>query len=215
VAIDVVLPCLNEAGALPWVLRRMPSGYRPIVVDNASTDGSAALARQLGAQVVHAPVTGYGAACHAGLLAATSPIVCVMDADATLDPAQLPELTAVLHSGQADLVIGRRRPTSRAAFPLHARAGNLALVRMLRRRGVVVHDLGPMRAGFRTQLLALDVTDRRFGYPLELVLRAHASGYRIVERDVRYRPRVGRSKVTGTWRGTVRTVRDMRRVFAA
>src|SRR6201999_3884692 len=79
--IDVVLPCLNEAGALPWVLSRMPPGYRPIVADNGSSDGSAQIAERYGAMVVPVPQRGFGAACHGGLLAATSDVVCFMDAD--------------------------------------------------------------------------------------------------------------------------------------
>ncbi|MGH9178455.1 MAG: glycosyltransferase, partial [Acidimicrobiales bacterium] len=87
---DVVLPVLDEAEALPWVLGRMPAGYRPIVADNGSCDGSADLARGLGAEVVVEPRRGFGAACHAGLLAATDEVVCFMDCDASLDPAELP-----------------------------------------------------------------------------------------------------------------------------
>jgi len=214
--IDVVLPCLNEAAALPWVLSRMPAGFRPIVVDNGSADGSAEIARRHGATVVTATPRGYGAACHAGLLASASPVVCVMDADATLDPAELPLLIEPLRSGVADMVVGRRRPTTWSALPLQARLGNAALAHALRRRGVRgLHDIGPMRAANRAQLLALDLRDRGFGYPLESVVKAAAAGYVLIERDVSYRPRIGRSKVTGTLRGTLRTIRDMRQVLAA
>ena len=94
--IDVVLPCLNEAGALPWLLSRMPSGYRPILADNGSTDGSATIAADHGATVVHVPQRGYGAACHAGLDAAKNDIVCFMDADGSLDPADLQSIPPVL-----------------------------------------------------------------------------------------------------------------------
>ncbi|MFV2172980.1 glycosyltransferase family 2 protein [Actinomadura sp. LOL_016] len=219
--IDVVLPCLNEAEALPWVLTRMPAGFRPLVVDNASTDGSARVAAEHGARVVDAPVRGFGAACHAGLLAATAGTVCVMDADASLDPAELPRLVAALDDleaapgGRPGLVLGRRRPTGRGAWPPHARAGNAVLARSLNRRaGTRLRDLGPMRAARRTALAGLDLRDRRFGYPLETVLRAAANGWRITEIDVAYRPRTGESKVTGTLGGTVRAVRDMRRVLA-
>ncbi|MEV7005255.1 glycosyltransferase family 2 protein [Streptosporangium sp. NPDC051022] len=212
--VDVVLPCLNEAAALPWVLDRMPEGYRPVVVDNGSTDDSAEIALSLGAHLVREPQRGFGAACHAGLLAATADVVCFMDADASLDPRQLPRVTAPVLSGQSDLVLGRRRPRDRGAWPLHARMGNAVLARGLRRRtGVDVHDLGPMRACSRAGLVALELTDRRFGYPLEMVLRAAASGWRITEVDVDYLRRDGRSKVTGTVRGTMRAVADMRRVM--
>jgi glycosyltransferase involved in cell wall biosynthesis len=212
--IDVVLPCLNEASALPWVLSRIPNGFRAIVADNESTDDSAAVARAHGAMVVNARPRGFGAAAHAGLLAATTDIVCFLDADGSLDPAQLPRVVDPL-AGAADLVLGRRRPTRAGAWPVHARLGNTVRAWRLRHRsGVPVHDLGPMRAGRREQLLALGLTDRRFGYPLEMVVRAAAAGLRIAEVDVDYASRTGgRSKVTGTFVGTLRTVRDMSRVL--
>ena len=193
----------------------MPGGFRPIVVDNGSTDGSAEVAVRHGALVVSAPQRGFGAACHAGLGAATSEVVCFMDADASLDPSELPTVVAPLHEG-ADLVLGRRRATTAAAWPPHARIGNTLLARSVNRRaGTMLHDLGPMRSARRADLLALELADRRFGYPLEMVLRAARSGWHVTEVDVAYHPREGRSKVTGTVRGTVRAVRDMRRVLAA
>jgi glycosyltransferase involved in cell wall biosynthesis len=213
--IDVILPCLNEAGALPWLLARMPAGYRPIVADNGSTDSSARIAACHGATVVSVPERGFGAAVHAGLLAATSDIVCVMDADGSFDPADLEIVAAPVHGGTADLMLGRRTPAERGAWPAHARFANTVLAAELRRRaGVALRDLGPMRAARRCDLLALGLRDRRFGYPLEMVLRAAAAGWRIVEAPVPYYPRTGKSKVTGTVRGTIRTVRDMRCVLA-
>ncbi|WP_419665175.1 glycosyltransferase family 2 protein [Streptomyces sp. 2-1] len=213
--VDVVLPCLNEAEALPWVLARIPSGWRALVVDNGSTDGSADIARDLGATVVHEPRRGFGAACHAGLTAATAGIVCFCDCDASLDPALLMPFVDEVRGGEADLVLGRRRPQGRGAWPVHARAGNLALALMLRRRtGLRLHDLGPLRAARREALLALDLTDRRSGYPLEMVVRAADAGWHVTEHDVPYLPRSGASKVTGTWRGTWQAVRDMSRVLA-
>jgi len=99
---------------------------------------------------------------------------------------------------------------------MHARLANRALAHLMNRQsGLTLHDLGPMRAARRTDLLALDLQDRRFGYPLEMVLGAARKGWRILERDIDYRPRIGRSKVTGTVRGTFRTVRDMRAVLAS
>lgn len=214
--VDVVLPCLDEAGALPWVLSRLPNGYRAIVADNGSVDGSADVARHYGAEIVTVPLRGFGAACHAGLEAATAHIVCIMDADASLDPQQLPRVVGPVAAGSADLMLGRRRPTTRRAWPAHARAGNAVLARSLSRRsGIAIHDLGPMRAFRRTQVLSLGIKDRRFGYSLEMVTRASQHQWRVREVDVDYFPRTGRSKVTGTVGGTLRAVRDMRAVLAA
>lgn len=213
---DVVLPCLDEAAALPWVLSRMPPGFRPIVADNDSRDGSAQVAAAHGARVVQARPRGFGAACAAGLAVADDPddVVCFLDADGSFDPQQLPRVVAPLLRGVADLVLGRRRTVQRGAWPLHARLGNAEVARRLRRRtGVALHDLGPMRACRREALRALDLQDRRFGYPLEMVTKAAAAGWRVVEVDVDYLPRTGRSKVTGTPLGTLRTVRDMSRVL--
>ena len=215
--VDVVLPCLDEAASLPWVLSRLPDGYRAIVADNGSTDGSAAIAAEHGATVVGVPQRGFGAAAHAGLLTATADVVCFCDADGSMDPAQLPLVAGPVLTGDADLVLGRRRPTSRGAWPVHARVANTALGVMLRRRtGLSLHDLGPMRAARREALLGLGLTDRRFGYPLEMVTRAADEGWRIREVDIAYFPRAEgtKSKVTGTVGGTVRTIRDMRGVLA-
>lgn len=213
---DVVLPCLDEAAALPWVLSRLPAGFRAIVADNGSTDGSPRIAAELGATVVVEPRRGFGAACWAGLIAATDEVVCFMDCDGSLDPVDLPRVVAPVLSGYADLVLGARRGTTRRAWPLHARAGNAYLARELRRRtGHRLTDLGPMRAARRESLLALGLTDRRSGWPLEMVLRADAAGWRIHEVPVDYAPRAGRSKVTGTVRGTARAVRDMSAVLRA
>ncbi|MBT3149961.1 glycosyltransferase family 2 protein [Streptomyces sp. CHD11] len=213
-SVDVVLPCLDEAAALPWVLDRVPPGWRALVVDNGSTDDSDRIARELGATVVHEERRGFGAACHAGLTAATADIVCFCDCDASLDPAELVPFVHEIRTGAADLVLGRRRPQTRDAWPLHARTGNLALSRLLRRRtGLRLRDLGPLRAARRVELLALELTDRRSGYPLQMVVRAADAGWRITEHDVPYAPRTGASKVTGTWRGTWQAVRDMSRVL--
>lgn len=209
--VDVVLPVLDEAEAIPWVLARMPAGYRAIVVDNGSTDGSAAIAESLGATVVHETRKGFGAACWAGLSVATAEVVCFMDCDGSLDPGELPALVALVESGSADLVLGERRP-ERGAWPPHARLANRWLAwQVTRRTGVTLADLGPMRVARRQPLLDLGMQDRRSGWPLEMVLRAAAAGWRIEERPVPYRRRSGRSKVTGTVRGTLGAVRDMSR----
>jgi glycosyltransferase involved in cell wall biosynthesis len=214
--VDVVLPCLDEQAALAGVLSRLPAGCRAIVVDNGSTDASARIAAEHGATVVFEPRRGFGAAAHAGLLAATAPIVAFCDADGSFDLAQLPRVVGPVRSGDAGLVLGRRRATTVGAWPVHARIANAALARRLRATtGAAVHDLGPMRAASREGLLALDLRDRRSGYPLEMVLRAAEAGWRIVETDVDYRPRLGHSKVTGTVRGTVTALHDMSRLLAA
>jgi dTDP-L-rhamnose 4-epimerase len=211
---DLVLPCLNEAEALPWVLERVPDGWRAIVVDNGSSDGSAEIAHAHGATVVREERRGFGAACHAGLLAAEAEFVAFCDCDATLDPSALPRISAPVRTGAADLVLARRRPTRRGAWPVHARIGNHALSRMVRRRtGVRLHDLGPLRAARREALLGLELSDRRSGYPLQMVVRAADEGWRIAETEVDYLPRSGKSKVTGTWLGTWHAVRDMQAVL--
>ncbi|MEV1289407.1 glycosyltransferase family 2 protein [Micromonospora sp. NPDC049679] len=213
--VDVVLPCLDEAPALPRVLKRLPATYRAIVVDNGSRDGSPEIAAEHGAQVVTEPRRGYGAAVDAGLRAATAEIVCVIDADGSLDPSDLTELVAVVSTGTAELAVGRRVPVAPGIWPWHARAGNAALAALLRRRGAPVHDIAPIRAVRRRDLLDLGVRDRAFGYPLELLVRAAAAGWRIAEQPVPYRPRTAgtRSKVSGSVRGTLRATRDMARVL--
>jgi glycosyltransferase involved in cell wall biosynthesis len=211
---DVVLPMLDEAEAIEAVLAAMPAGYRPIVVDNGSTDGSPELARAAGALVVSEPQRGFGAACWAGLEAADADVVCFMDADGSLDPGDLPTVADPVLAGTADLVLAAR-DAQRGAWPPHARLANRYLAHQVgRRTGVDLRDLGPMRAMGREALLGLGMEDRRFGWPLEMVLRAGAAGWRIEEVTVPYRPRAGRSKVTGTVRGTARAIRDMRRILA-
>jgi len=210
---DVVLPVLDEATAIPAVLAAIPDGYRAIMVDNGSSDGSAEIAREHGARVVREPAQGFGAACFAGLSAADSEIVCFMDCDGSLDAAELPRVADPVRAGAADLVLGSRRAEA-GAWPLHARLANRALGLIIRRRAGPITDIGPMRATRREPLLALGLRDRRFGWPLEMVLRAAEAGWRIEEVPVSYRRRDGgRSKVTGTVRGTLRTIGDMSRAM--
>ncbi|MBB2974508.1 glycosyltransferase involved in cell wall biosynthesis [Microbacterium endophyticum] len=212
--VDIIFPCLNEAAALPWVLARIPSSYRAIVVDNGSTDGSAQIAAEAGALVVTESRRGFGAAAHAGLEAADADVVAFADADASLNPEEVPALAALVRAGSADLVLGRRVPTRAGAWPWHARLANFELARRITHAtGVKVRDLGPMRAARRQDLLSLHLKDRRSGYPLEMMLKAAAARWRIVEHDVSYHPRVGRSKVTGTARGTYIAVKDMSKLL--
>ncbi|RYJ06509.1 MAG: glycosyltransferase family 2 protein [Actinomycetales bacterium] len=208
---DVVIPCRDEALALPIVLADVPEGWDVIVVDNGSTDGTADVARSLGARVVHEQLPGYGAAVHTGLLAATAEHVAVIDGDASMDLRDLVPMLDLVSSGEVTMAVGRRRPVSRGVWPWHARAGTLALATMIRRRsGFPIHDLAPMRVCRRDDLLALGVEDRRFGYPLEMMLKAAAAGWTVRELDVRYLPRAAgtRSKVSGSVRGTARVIHD-------
>ena len=206
---DVVLPVLNEALALPWVLGRMPASYRAVVVDNGSDDGSAEIAADLGARVIHEERRGFGSACAAGLAASEDDVVCFMDADGSLDPVELPRVAEPVLRGESDLTLGAR-VAHRGAWPLHARLANRLLMAEVRRRTTLtLRDLGPMRAARRPGLVALGIEDRRSGWPLEMVLRAHRSGWTVSEVGVVYRARSGRSKVTGTARGTVQAIADM------
>ena len=216
-----MLPCLDEAAALPLVLGRMPAVARPIVVDNGSRDGSGQLAQQLGATVVHEPRRGYGAACHAGVMAATAPWVAVMDCDGTLDPQELERLldtAAGTRSGANPspmLVIGCRVPSSAVAWPWHLRVANRVVAwRTARRTGLRLRDIGPMRLATREPLVALGLKDRRSGYPVETVVAAAEAGWLVLQHDVAYAARTGRSKVTGTPLGALRTVRDMTAILS-
>jgi glycosyltransferase involved in cell wall biosynthesis len=208
--IDVILPVLDEAQAIPGVLGAMPPGYRPLIVDNGSTDGSAAVAATFGARVVREVRRGFGAACFAGLCAAESEVVCFMDCDGSLDPGELHRVTRPVLANAIDLCLGARAAHP-GAWPWPARLANRALAFELRRRtGAVLTDLGPMRAARREALLALGLSDRGSGWPLEMVLSAASAGWRINEVKVSYRVRDGgRSKVSGSVRGTLGAIRDM------
>jgi glycosyltransferase involved in cell wall biosynthesis len=189
----------------------VPAAFSVLVVDNGSTDDTAEVARSLGARVVSESTPGYGAAVHAGLLAASHDYVAVMDGDGSFDPAELLPLLAAVVTGNADLAVGRRRPVRRGVWPWHARFGNALVVAWLRRRiDMTAHDIAPVRVARRADLLALDVQDRRFGYPVELMQKVTRDGWRVVEQDVSYHPRAEgtRSKVSGSVRGTVRAAHD-------
>jgi glycosyltransferase involved in cell wall biosynthesis len=211
VVCDVIIPCRDEAAAIPLVLAGVPGGFRPIVVDNGSTDGTADVARGLGATVVVEPRPGYGAAVHAGILAASSRYVAVVDGDDSMDLRELPKLLEAVTDRDVTMAVGRRRPVGRGVWPWHARVGTTLLATWLRRSsGFRVHDLAPMRVCRRDDLLALDVRDRRFGYPLELMMKAARAGWAVEELDIAYRPRAAgtRSKVSGSMRGTALAAHD-------
>jgi len=214
---DLVLPCRDEGPALEGLLPRVPAAYRVIVVDNGSTDDTASVARRLGATLVTEGRPGYGAAVHAGLEAGTAEYVAFMDGDGSFDPAELAPLLADVRSGRAEIAVGRRRPAGTGVWPWHARLGNALVVAWLRQRiGMGAHDIAPMRACRRQALLDLGVEDRAFGYPVELLQRAVAAGWRFAEHDVTYHPRAAgtRSKVSGSVSGTLRTARDFARVLS-
>jgi glycosyltransferase involved in cell wall biosynthesis len=213
--VTVVLPCMNEADSLPGVLELVPDGYLALVVDNNSTDDTAEVARRYGAQVVEEARPGYGAAVHAGMLAASTPIVAVLDGDGSMDPRELRKLVDVLERG-ADMAVGRRRPLPGVRWPWHARLGNQVVCWRLRtRHGIPVHDIAPMRVAYRDALVGLGVEDRRSGYPLELLVRAAAAGWIVSEHDIAYGARTGgKSKVSGSLRGSFFAVLDFWRVIS-
>jgi len=215
---DLVLPCRDEAPALLALLPQVPAEFAVIVVDNGSRDDTASVARDLGARVVHESRPGYGAAVHAGVEAATAEYIAVMDGDGSFDPRQLLPMLAEVQSGVADIAVGRRRPVQRGVWPWHARAGNALIAAWLRHRiQMDAHDIAPMRVCRRQALLDLDLQDRRFGYPVELLQALTRAGWRVSEHDVDYHPRAAgtRSKVSGSVLGTARTARDFARVLRA
>lgn len=197
------------------VVAALPAGFVALVVDNGSTDGTADVARRCGARVVHEPRPGYGSAVHAGIVVAETPLVAVLDGDGSLDPRDLVMLAEDVERG-ADMAVGRRRPRPGVTWPWHARLGTAAVCWRLRtRHGLAVHDIAPMRVARRQALLDLGVTDRRSGYPLELLVRAAAAGWRVVERDVGYGSRTGgKSKVSGSVRGSFTAALDFWRAIS-
>ncbi len=216
VVCDVVIPCRDEAAALPGVLAHLPQGWRAIVVDNGSSDGTAAVAENLGAIVVHEARAGYGAAVHTGVETATADHVAVIDGDGTMLLSDLVPMLDIVRSGGARMAVGRRRPVERGVWPWHARLGTKMLATVIRRRsGFGIHDLAPMRVSRRDDLLDLGVEDRRFGYPLELMLRASKAGWTVHEIDVAYGHRAPgtKSKVSGSITGTIRVIKDFAKVM--
>ena len=209
--VAVIIPALNEEQALGQVLAAIPHAVvrEIVVVDNGSTDRTADVARAAGATVVREPRRGYGAACLAGLarLAANPPgIVVFIDADASDDPAELPAVLAPIREGRADLVVGSRvrgehEPGSLTAAQM---AGNRLATFLLRALfGVRYTDLGPFRAIRWAALERLRMRDRDYGWTVEMQARAARAGLAALEVPVRYRRRVGRSKISGTLRGVI------------
>jgi glycosyltransferase involved in cell wall biosynthesis len=210
-SVAVIIPALDEEDAVGRVLADIPPPYRDriLVVDNGSRDKTAERADAGGARVLREPERGYGAACLRGLAAlAEAPphIVVFLDADYSDDPAEMPALVMPLLRGDADLTIGSRvlGKRERGALPPHARFGNTlatCLIRWL--YGARYTDLGPFRAATWEALTRLDMKDRDFGWTVEMQVKAARAGLRVLEVPVSYRRRVGRSKISGTVRGTV------------
>ncbi len=206
--IAAIIPVLNEAASLALLLPEMPEWVDEIiVVDNGSSDGSAAVAQTLGARVAHAPLRGYGSACAAGVAASTADILVFLDGDGSDRPDQMERLIAPVVAGTADLVIGSRVLGTREAgsLTLQQRLGNALacwLMRWLWRARYT--DLGPYRVIRRDALARLDLRNRRFGWTVEMQIRAHRQGMTVIEVPVDYRRRLrGVSKISGTMRGVV------------
>ena len=210
--VDAVIPALNEAASIGLVLEALPRGLlrRVIVCDNGSRDATAEAARAAGAVVVHEPRRGYGAACLKALaLVASDPpdAVLFLDADLSDDPAEATALLAPIEAGRADLVIGSRTLGARepGALTPQARFGNWLATRLLRALyGVRWTDLGPFRAIRWDAYVSLGMSDPDFGWTVEMQVKAARAGLRGVEVPVRYRRRIGRSKISGTLTGSVR-----------
>jgi len=204
----VVIPALDEEEAIGKVLGEIPPVVEEvIVVDNGSRDRTAEVARAAGARVVQEPRRGYGSACLAGIAAASgADILVFLDGDHSDHPAELADVVAPILEGRADLVIGSRRlgRSARGARPWHAVVGTRACVGLMNRlTGSRATDLGPFRAITAEALRRLDMSDPDYGWTVEMQVKAARRGLRVVEVPVDYRPRIGRSKVSGTLRGTI------------
>ena len=209
-AIAVIIPAFNEEAAIGNVLAAIPPDLarQVIVVDNGSTDGTAARARQLGAAVVGEPRRGYGQACLSGLAALEDvDIVVFLDGDYSDYPEEMPALVEPILQGPADLVIGSRTLGQResGALLVQARLGNALATWLMRGLfGVSYTDLGPFRAIRFDALQRLQMEDRNFGWTVEMQVKAARLGLHVVEVPVRYRRRIGTSKISGTLSGTLR-----------
>ena len=211
--IAAVIPALNEAPSIGQVVRGLRSQtgttiHQIIVVDNGSSDDTAAIAREAGATVVAETRRGYGYACWAGVVAAEdADIIVLLDGDAADDPADLQAVLAPVLAGTADLVVGSRSlgQLERGAMtPVQVFGNWLAATIMRGLYGVRVSDLGPFRAIRRSDLLNLEMREMTYGWSVEMMVKAARAGLRYQEVPVSYRCRIGVSKVSGTVSGSVR-----------
>jgi glycosyltransferase involved in cell wall biosynthesis len=209
VRVSVIIPTHNEAQAIGRVLADLPSELvtEVIVVDSNSTDGTPDLARKMGAQVIREPRRGYGRACLTGLANTQNPeVVVFLDGDYSDRPSELPIILAPIIEGRADITLGSRLggKSNPGALPWHQSFGNrlaAGLIRLL--YGVEVTDLGPFRAGRAEVLRTLTLEETTYGWAVEMIVKGAIAGFRIVEVPVSYYPRIGKSKISGTVKGTV------------
>jgi glycosyltransferase involved in cell wall biosynthesis len=207
--VSVIIPTHNEAQAIGRVLSELPADLvtEVIVVDSNSNDGTAEIARKMGARVVKEPRRGYGRACLTGLAHVTAPdVVVFLDGDYSDRPSELPILLAPIVHGQADITLGSRLGPKHipGALPWHAAFGNrlaAALINLM--YGLKISDLGPFRAGRADVIRGLALQETTYGWAVEMILKGALAGFRIVEVPVSYHPRIGKSKISGTLKGTV------------
>jgi glycosyltransferase involved in cell wall biosynthesis len=207
--VSVIIPTHNEAQAIERVLADLPSDLTTevIVVDSNSNDGTPEIAARMGARVVQEPRRGYGRACLTGLAAANSPdVVVFLDGDYSDRPSELPILLAPITEGRADITLGSRLRGrgSAGALPWHQVFGNRLAAHLIRLLyGVNISDLGPFRAARADVLRALALKETTYGWAVEMILKGALAGFRVVEVPVSYHPRIGKSKISGTLKGTV------------
>ena len=207
--VSLIIPALNEAESLSRLLAEVPANLvsQTIVVDNASTDGTAEVAQLGGAQVIREPRGGYGFACAAGVAAAGGDVLVFMDGDGSFVPCEIPDLLMPLVEGRADLVLGSRKLNNsiQGSMPLPQRYGNQLFVWLLNKRfNLALTDLGPYRAIWRSLMLDLDMNEHTYGWPLEMIIKTRRRSKQIAEVPISYRSRFGgQSKVSGTLRGSL------------
>jgi glycosyltransferase involved in cell wall biosynthesis len=206
--VSIIIPTHNEAHAIGRVLADLPSDLTTevIVVDSNSSDGTPEIAANMGARVIQEPRRGYGRACLTGLANANAPdVVVFLDGDYSDRPSELPILLAPIIENRADITLGSRLASQRipGALPWHAAFGNrlaASLIRILYR--LKISDLGPFRAARADVLRALALEETTYGWAVEMILKGTLAGFRVVEVPVSYYPRIGKSKISGTLKGT-------------